>query len=104
MSKNDITNDTLISKPNTRAFEENFDRIFGKKVVKACRDDGRCQYAIDMGLEGECHCPEGKCVMPDHVEQPPHTCRFCGAPSWCDPSDQSPPPDYCHESDHGEPD
>lgn len=31
---------------------------------KACRDDGRCQYAIDHGAEGLGHCPPGKCVMP----------------------------------------
>jgi len=37
-------------------------------------------------------------------ELAPFVCRFCGAPSWYDPSDQLPPPDYCHESDHGEPD
>lgn len=30
----------------------------------ACRDDGRCQYAIDSGAEGLGHCPAGKCVMP----------------------------------------
>ena len=35
---------------------------------------------------------------------PPYRCIYCGAPSWVDPSDQCPPPDYCHESDHGEPD
>ena len=34
---------------------------------------------------------------------PPYKCVYCGAASWVDPSDQSPPPDYCHESDHGEP-
>ena len=28
-----------------------------------CRDDGRCQYAIDHGAEGMGHCPEGKCAM-----------------------------------------
>jgi len=28
-----------------------------------CRDDGRCQYAIDHGAEGMGHCPRGKCVM-----------------------------------------
>ena len=33
----------------------------------------------------------------------PFKCLFCGRPSWVDPSDQAPPPDYCHESDHGEP-
>lgn len=37
------------------------------------------------------------------VQKPPYTCKFCGAPSWVDPFDQEAPPDYCHESDHGEP-
>ena len=31
------------------------------------------------------------------------TCKYCGRPSHLDPSEQSPPPDCCHESDHGEP-
>lgn len=31
----------------------------------------------------------------------PFTCKYCGMPSWIDPSDQSPPPDYCHEIDYG---
>ena len=31
----------------------------------------------------------------------PFTCKYCGMPSWTDPSDQSPPPDCCHEIDHG---
>lgn len=35
---------------------------------------------------------------------PPFICKFCGLPSYIDPADQSPPPDYCHESDHGLPD
>ncbi len=30
-----------------------------------------------------------------------YTCKYCGQPSWVDPSDQSPPPYYCHPSDHG---
>lgn len=33
----------------------------------------------------------------------PYTCRYCGRPSWLEPVDQSPPPDYCHDSDHGMP-
>jgi hypothetical protein len=33
--------------------------------------------------------------------QEPYNCQFCGAPSWLHPSDQTMPPDYCHESDHG---
>ena len=31
MSKNDVTGDRLVSKPNTKSFEENFEIIFGKK-------------------------------------------------------------------------
>ncbi len=37
----------------------------------------------------------------EHEITPPYTCKFCGAPSWYEPSEQIPPPDYCHESDHG---
>lgn len=33
-------------------------------VTDGCRDDGRCQYAIDHGAEGLGHCPPGKCCMP----------------------------------------
>jgi hypothetical protein len=29
-----------------------------------CRRDGRCQYAIECGMEGVGHCPRGKCAMP----------------------------------------
>ena len=29
-----------------------------------CRNDGRCQYAIDHGAEGLGHCPKDKCAMP----------------------------------------
>lgn len=35
-----------------------------QSVEPACRDDGRCQYAIDHGAEGLGHCPKGKCAMP----------------------------------------
>lgn len=31
----------------------------------------------------------------------PYVCKFCGLPSWIEPSDQEPPPDYCHAGDHG---
>lgn len=37
-------------------------------------------------------------------QQAPYRCKFCGQPSWIDPSDQSPPPDYCQEVDHGKSD
>ena len=29
-----------------------------------CRDDVRCEYAIQSGAEVEGHCPNGKCAMP----------------------------------------
>lgn len=32
-------------------------------ALRNCRDDGRCQYAIDHGAEGLGHCSP-KCVMP----------------------------------------
>lgn len=34
-------------------------------------------------------------------KEAPFTCKYCGMPSWIDPAYQSPPADYCHESDHG---
>lgn len=30
----------------------------------------------------------------------PHRCKYCGAPSWVDPSDQVSPVDVCWEGDH----
>lgn len=29
-----------------------------------CRNDGRCEYAIQSGAEANGHCPNGKCAMP----------------------------------------
>lgn len=46
---------------------------------------------------------KARAIIGEHAK-PPHTCQFCGAPSWLDPIDQCAPADYCHESDHGEPD
>lgn len=39
-------------------------RTDAAELGKQCRNDGRCQYAIDHGAEGLGHCPEGRCVMP----------------------------------------
>lgn len=33
-----------------------------------CREDGRCQYAIDHGAEGMAACPVGKCAHMDSAE------------------------------------
>jgi hypothetical protein len=32
-----------------------------------CKDDGRCQYAVDYDAEGMGHCPRGKCAMAQQV-------------------------------------
>lgn len=37
-AKNDITGDAIKSKPNNKAFEDNFDKIFGKKKPKYSED------------------------------------------------------------------
>lgn len=47
--------------------------------------------------------PRAEHNMSKIQSKPLYTCQFCGGLSYVDPSDQSPPPDYCHESDHGEP-
>lgn len=31
----------------------------------------------------------------------PYQCKYCGAGSYLDPVDQTPPADYCHPEDHG---
>jgi hypothetical protein len=35
MSKNDITGDRLVTKTSTTAYDEGYDRIFGKKNMRA---------------------------------------------------------------------
>lgn len=42
-----------------------------------CRDDGRCEYAIQAGIEGLAQCQAGKCSMP----QPAHL-TIPGALEW----------------------
>ena len=64
MGKNDITNDTLISKPNTRAFEENFDRIFGKKTC-----------AHELYKTGDPDCPSA--ILDRNGEVVLSFCRKC---------------------------
>ena len=65
MSRNDITGDNIATRTTTDKYREGHDRIFAKKEPYPCRPDGRCQYAIDHGVECAGHCPPHKCVMPD---------------------------------------
>lgn len=61
-----------------------------------CRNDGRCEYAIQTGAEGNGHCPNGKCAMP----QPAAHLTIPGALEW----DQLPGPveiEYPEYSEQG---
>jgi len=53
-----LLDDALSVQPGTEALKA----WLGEPLL--CREDGRCQYAIDRGAEGMGHCPEGKCCMP----------------------------------------
>lgn len=92
-----------------------FDRREATTAVQCCimtsRFDCKCRCETCL-FEGER--TEGGTYLSVHPEafsrwkqlqqtKSPHTCKFCGAPSWLEPSEQVAPPDYCQESDHGEP-
>ena len=67
MSKNNITGDDLKSRPNSKAFDENFDKIFGKKknrVVVVCDVCGGVGYLTEADCSThECYACDGKgCV------------------------------------------
>lgn len=38
-TKNDITGDSIVSKVNTKAYEDNFDKIFKKDLCDICGKD-----------------------------------------------------------------
>lgn len=60
--------------------------------------ESRIERVANSHGDGEHYALLGQAPAEDH----PHRCRYCGAGSYLDPADQSPPPDYCHESDHGD--
>jgi hypothetical protein len=49
MSKNDITGDNIISKAPSKAYEDNYDRIFRKEVDSLCSICGK-----DLQTTKEC--------------------------------------------------
>lgn len=51
--------------------------LAASKPEPKCRQDGRCQYAIDHGAEGLGHCPPGKCAMPEPQAQAGETEWIC---------------------------
>lgn len=68
-------------------------------IVAALQTEQNASFACEWAL------PEFKFNKAGFLiarnDEAPFTCKYCGQPSWIDPSDQSPPPDYCHEIDHG---
>lgn len=66
------------------------------------REDAFARAAVAAGACPACG-EDGPCGCGGYGK-PPHRCQFCGAPSWREPSEQTPPQDYCHPEDHGSPD
>lgn len=68
-------------------------------------DGFSCAWAAPEEPE---HCYWPGFVLPEKEEADEgasklFVCKYCGMPSYLEPIDQTPPSDYCHESDHGYP-
>ena len=68
-------------------------------IVSVLQTDRNASFACEWALPKFEFNESGFLIMGNH--EAPFTCKYCGLPSWIDPSDQSPPPDYCHEIEHG---
>ena len=68
-------------------------------IVAALQIESNVSFACEWALPEFKFNESGFLVAGEH--EAPFTCKYCGLPSWIDPTDQSPPPDYCHEIDHG---
>ena len=68
-------------------------------IVSALQTEQNASFACAWSLPEFKFNESGFLIVGEH--EAPYTCKYCGMPSWIDPSDQSPPPDYCHEIDHG---
>lgn len=83
----DLRKHNLISDRLHSLYKE-FDWSFLLRQLQVMRKQGLIQF--DRKTQKRAAAPE-------------HVCKYCGAPSYVDPSDQVPPADACHSSDHGEP-
>lgn len=54
----------------------------------------------DGGVTGAAVKDQPANLLLEDEDKPMYTCKFCGAPSERDPSEQEMPPDYCHPEDH----
>ncbi len=68
-------------------------------IVSALQTEQNASFACEWALPEFRFNESGFLIVGEH--EAPFTCKCCGMPSWIDPSDQSSPPDYCHEIDHG---
>ena len=68
-------------------------------IVSVLQTEQNVSFACEWALPEFKFNESGFLVVGAH--EAPFTCKYCGMPSWIDPFDQSPPPDYCHEIDHG---
>lgn len=51
MSKNDITGDTLATKPASDLYKENYDKIFGKTCQNSgCRNKATVHFKLGNGM------------------------------------------------------
>lgn len=68
-------------------------------IVSALQTEHNASFACEWALPEFKFNESGLLIIGEH--EAPFTCKYCGQPRWIDPSDQSPPPDYCHDIDHG---
>ena len=68
-------------------------------IVSVLQTEQNASFACEWALPEFKFNESGFLVIGE--QEAPFTCKYCGLPSWIDPSDQSLPPDYCHEIDHG---
>ena len=68
-------------------------------IVAALETEQNAIFACEWSLPEFKFNEPGFLIAGEH--EAPFVCKYCGLPSWLDPADQTPPPDYCHESDHG---
>lgn len=61
-TKNDITGDSLISKTNTDAYRDNYDRIFGKKKKDAEQAEQQGEEALIQDQESSLRSMRKSCA------------------------------------------
>ncbi len=66
-------------------------------IVSALQTEQNATFACEWAPSEFRFNESGYLIIGEHEAL--FTCKYCEMPSWIDPSDQSPPPDYCLEID-----